>query len=113
MQQVIANVRAQVNSRISEVGDMLSGKVMSATGVVAGKIDDIAREASGECDRPMKDTDRHFVSPERLAYINRLRTSEPTKFKKLGQFATKFVADDYEGDRNKAAVEYVKQNLTS
>jgi len=111
VQQMYNNVRAQVNARISEVGELLSGKVMSATGVVAEKIDDIAREASGECDRPMKDTDRHYVPPERLGYINRLRGSDPATFEKLRKFASKYASDDYEGDRNADAVDYVKKNL--
>lgn len=105
-------VRQHVNTRLSSLGRMLSDRVMSATDVVGDKIGDIARETSGECDRPTTDDDiANYVPQDRLAYINGLRSSQPATFEKVAAYAVKFASDDFEGDRNKESVKKVKKML--
>lgn len=122
MQNIVTTVRNEVNERIRYVSDMLSGKVIAATETVAGKIDDIAREATGECDRPTPPSssstsvspssssrDRYYMPPDRLAFVNRLRRTDPQTYTRVAEFAQKYCSDDYAGDRNVDGPEFLRQ----
>lgn len=117
MQKVVTTVRKEVNERIGNVSDMLSGKVIAATETVAGKIDDIAREVTGECDRPSPPSssssssssrDRYYMPPDRLTFLNRLRKTDPQTYTRVVEFAQKYCSDEYGGDRNVDGPEFLR-----
>lgn len=118
MQSFVSAVRKEVDARVGRIGNLVSEKVLAATGVVAEKIHDIAREATGECDRPSPPDDsgtatksKYYMPPARLDYVNRLRSSDASAFAAVAEFAREFAAKDYAGDRNADGPEFVRNTL--
>lgn len=105
------NVREEMTRRMRSVSERLDGSVMGATQVVSGKIHDIAREASGECDIPDKEsTSRLYMPVKRLDYLLKIRKEKPELYKTMAGFAKRYVApvekDDESRDMTKEALTF-------
>lgn len=68
----------------------LNANVMNSTDIIAGKIDDIAHSASGECslDKQSKPFNI-FVGQDRLKFMSTLREKRPDAFRHLVDFSQK------------------------
>jgi len=101
-----ATVRTYVDDRIRKVSETLNGRVMTSADKVADKLNDIARDAGGECAYDDSDSTRNvYVTKKRLRVMNEMRKSNRMVYDELTKYAAAYRQGTIQND-NKELVKF-------